>query len=278
MANTKWQYVRRFEHLDTCLLDTWIVVRLDGCGFKAFSDQHDFKKPNDSRALNLMSMAAKHVMRNHKDIRIAYGQSDEYSFVLWKGTKAWNRRSSKIVSILTSSFTSAYVFHWPSFFPCCALKSPPCFDGRAVLYPNDTTMMDYLKWRQADCHINNLYNTAFWKLVLEGGHSCAAAERCLRGSTSAVKNELLFSQFNTNYNDEPQLFRKGTVLWRAQDGNTILSDNVSLIADDFWKDNEHLLSVVFNLYAGQLSVFISDGVFGKVSNGAQMLAIGRSWL
>ncbi|KFD71874.1 hypothetical protein M514_08131 [Trichuris suis] len=231
----------KFEHLDTCLLDTWIVVRLDGCGFKGFSAEHNFSKPNDARALNLMSAAAKHVMSNHKDIRIAYGQSDEYSFVFWKRTNMWNRRMSKIISILTSLFTSAYVFNWPNFFPDCTLKRPPCFDGRAVLYPNDATMMDYLKWRQADCHINNLYNTAFWKLVLELGWTCAEAQARLRGSTSADKNELLFSMFNTNYNNEPQLFRKGTVLWRGQDGETILSDNISLIADSFWQDNEHLL-------------------------------------
>ena len=32
----------------------------------------------------------------------------------------------------------------------------PSFDARTVLYPNDQTLRDYLSWRQADCHINNL--------------------------------------------------------------------------------------------------------------------------
>ena len=26
-----------------------------------------------------------------------------------------------------------------------------------------------MSWRQVDCHINNLYNTAFWTMVLQGG-------------------------------------------------------------------------------------------------------------
>lgn len=43
------------------------------------------------------------------------------------------------------------------------------FDGRVVLYPSDQNMRDYVSWRQADCHINNLYNTCFWALVQGGG-------------------------------------------------------------------------------------------------------------
>ena len=31
------------------------------------------------------------------------------------------------------------------------LKYAPTFDGRAVLYPNDLVLLDYLSWRQADC-------------------------------------------------------------------------------------------------------------------------------
>lgn len=29
----------------------------------------------------------------------------------------------------------------------------------------DNNLRDYLSWRQADVHINNLYNTCFWNLV-----------------------------------------------------------------------------------------------------------------
>ena len=30
MAKSKYEYVRKFEQNDACLLNTWIVVRLDG--------------------------------------------------------------------------------------------------------------------------------------------------------------------------------------------------------------------------------------------------------
>jgi tRNA(His) guanylyltransferase len=65
------------------------------------------------------------------------------------------RRSSKIVSLLTSCFTATYVRHWATFFPDTPLKQTPMFDGRAVCYPDVQTLRDYLSWRQADTHINN---------------------------------------------------------------------------------------------------------------------------
>ena len=44
----------------------------------------------------------------------------------------------------------------------------PVFDSRCVLYPDKKNVMDYFAWRQVDCHINNLYNTCFWGLALDG--------------------------------------------------------------------------------------------------------------
>jgi tRNA(His) guanylyltransferase len=39
---------------------------------------HNFDKPNDLKALGVMNKAAIEVMKNIRDITIAYGQSDEY--------------------------------------------------------------------------------------------------------------------------------------------------------------------------------------------------------
>ena len=69
---------------------TYIVVRVDGRGFTRFCDTLQLEKPNDARALKLMNKAAKEVMNNFHDIVIAYGQSDEYSFVFSKKAKLFN--------------------------------------------------------------------------------------------------------------------------------------------------------------------------------------------
>jgi tRNA(His) guanylyltransferase len=83
-----------------------------------------------------------------------------------------------------------------------------------VCYPTILNLRDYLSWRQADCHINNLYNTAFWSLIQIGGLDNKEAEKTLAGTLAADKNEILFSRFGINYNREPEIFKKGSVIFR----------------------------------------------------------------
>jgi tRNA(His) guanylyltransferase len=40
------------------------------------------------------------------------------------------------------------------------------------------------------------------------------AEEYLKGSTAADKNEILFSRFGINYNNEDVMFRKGSIVFR----------------------------------------------------------------
>lgn len=80
-------------------------------------------------------------------------------------------------------------------------------------------------------HINNLYNTTFWALVQKGDMGTTEAEEALKvlrpvsllrgicatiiqGTVASQKNEMLFSRFGINYNDEPEQFKKGSVLFR----------------------------------------------------------------
>lgn len=160
----------------------------------------------------------------------------------------FKRRQNKAISLVASAFTSAFVFNWPKFFGPDSdyvksgfdpqpLLYPPTFDARCVLYALDKEIIDYVKWRQVDCHINNLYNTTFYALtrdyvkyltVSESGDAIRvttekletsgtgltpqAAEKRLIGSVSADKNEILFAEFGINYNNELEQFKKGTLL------------------------------------------------------------------
>lgn len=162
---------------------------------------------------------------------------------------------------------------WHEFLPDTKLEYAPIFDGRAVAYPSLDNLRDYLSWRQADStllaapremmtalvvlimltlavsagHINNLYNTVFWTLVIKGGlgerdamerlkvhgrslfvhtdflHCTLFTLDCVpQGSLSADKNEILFTEFGINYSKEPAIFRKGsTLLWGKQEEVTI---------------------------------------------------------
>jgi tRNA(His) guanylyltransferase len=83
MACSKYEYVKKFEDKTVALLQTYIVVRIDvifyviqGRGFTKFCQAHNFKKPNDLRAIKLMNAAAEHVCTTFTEIFLAYGQSD----------------------------------------------------------------------------------------------------------------------------------------------------------------------------------------------------------
>ena len=129
-----------------------------------------------------------------------------------------------------------------------------------VLYPSDASLRDYLSWRQADCHINCQYNTAFWALVQRGGLSRPAAQARLAGTKTADKNELLFSEFGINYAQLPPLHRRGSVLRRARvaeppaaEGgdhaahaprlrSCVVIEHDDMIGDAFWAAHPELLA------------------------------------
>jgi tRNA(His) guanylyltransferase len=147
-----------------------------------------------SRSESLMNLGKSFILRN-STIKV-----DRRSFLFRKSTSLYNRRQAKIVSTITSLFTSCYVFYWKQYFPDTLMCYPPSFDGRIILYPTEREVRDYFAWRQADspypslmstyrflaelhwvpAHINNLYNTVFWALVQQGGETTTQANATLR--------------------------------------------------------------------------------------------------
>lgn len=109
-------------------------------------------------------------------------------FLIRRKSNLYSRRESKLVSLLVSLFTSAFVYHWSTYFPpppsppaasttssggntldypasfelladsvqpptaadAGRLLYPPSFDGRVVCYPSEKEVRDYFAWRQVD--------------------------------------------------------------------------------------------------------------------------------
>lgn len=69
-------------YIYTC---TYVLLR--------FTSKHQMVKPNDRRGLQLMNRCAEGVMREFSDLVMAYGQSDEFSFVLKRETTLFSRRA-----------------------------------------------------------------------------------------------------------------------------------------------------------------------------------------
>ncbi|XP_043718563.1 tRNA(His) guanylyltransferase 1-like [Telopea speciosissima] len=253
--STKCDSVKSFEFEDKLIPSTWIVVRIDGCRFHRFSEIHEFEKPNDEQALNLMNSCAVAMLEEFQDLVFSYGVSDEYSFVLKEGSQFCQRRARKIISRTVSLFSSLYVMKWKVFFPREELKYPPSFDGRAVCYPLVPILRHYLSWRQIDCHINNQYNTCFWMLV-KSGKTEREAHDLLKGTQTQEKNKLLLQQFGINYERLPVMFRKGSCVYRDKVGESIqdtkggdpvkkslkvIVDHCDIIGPSFWTAHPSIL-------------------------------------
>ncbi|XP_020593227.1 tRNA(His) guanylyltransferase 1-like [Phalaenopsis equestris] len=235
MANSKYEYVKKFEMDDKLPACNWIIVRIDGHKFH----QCLYRKP-----------------RHNKYKLFQFAICFLRSFI-WKETsQLYDRRASKILSLSVSYFTSLYVIKWKDFFPHKGLKETPCFDGRIVLYPRAKIVRDYLSWRQVDCHINNQYNTCFWMLVKSGKTKKEAQER-LKGTLAKDKNELLFQQFGINYDKLPDIFKKGSCVYKDTVEETLKPDNggnpvkrqrqrvtvghFNIIDDRFWDEQPNIL-------------------------------------
>ncbi|KAK4485986.1 hypothetical protein RD792_008641 [Penstemon davidsonii] len=258
----KTEYIKSFQYESRLIPSTWVVIRIDGCHFHRFSEVHEFEKPNDAQALNLMNSCAVGILEEFKDIVFSYGVSDEYSFVLKKESQLYERHASNIVSSVVSIFSSMYTVKWKEFFPDKEMKHPPYFDGRAVCYPSSEILRDYLAWRQVDCHINNQYNTCFWMLV-KSGKSKSDAQNDLKGTQAQDKNKLLDRLCNVTdyYNTLPPMFRQGSsVYWDKEEKKMVNNDEGSvgktrkivavkycnIIDPSFWEEHPEILNEKIN--------------------------------
>ncbi|XP_047955874.1 tRNA(His) guanylyltransferase 1-like [Salvia hispanica] len=243
LKKTRPEYIKywNFQYESRLKLSTWIVVRIDGRHFHSFSDDHEFEKPNDARALNLMNACAVAVLEEFRDVVFAYGVSDEYSFVLNKDSRLYQRCASEIVSSVVSFFSSTYIMRWNEFFPEKEMKYLPYFDGRAVCYPS-SEIKDYLAWRQVDCHINNQYNTCFWLLV-KSGKSKGEAQNELQKTQTPEKNEILdrLTGVPNYYDTLPPMFRVGSSVFWDKETKLVVVENCNIIETGFWEAHPQIL-------------------------------------
>ncbi|RJE18689.1 tRNAHis guanylyltransferase [Aspergillus sclerotialis] len=113
-------------------------------------------------------------------------------------------------------------------------------------------------------------------MVQQGGMGNTEAERELQGTVSSDKNEILFSRFGINYNNEEEMFKKGSVVYRQYQleeikskGDTastsepegesmsktqqeksrklrrkakIIVEHIDIIKDEFWEKRPWILS------------------------------------
>lgn len=176
---------------------TFVVVRVDGKAFHTFTRK--MPKPYYQPLHDAMDAAATTLCKEMMGCRMAYGQSDEFSFVLTDFEKheseMWfSGNLQKIVSVSSSIFTAA-------FNKAFGGDKTAMFDARAFIIPSRDEVFNYFIWRQQDASRNSLNMLA----------SCHYSHKELHGMGGPEKHELLYAK-GVNWNDCETAFKRGRVI------------------------------------------------------------------
>ena len=131
---------------------SYVVIRIDGRGFHKFTA--GLPRPYCRELANALDEAALCLCQEAIGCRFAYGQSDEYSFLLTdferEDASLWfDGNVQKIVSVSASLFTGAFNRAFDS-------KKIAVFDSRVMVISQRAEVSRYFLWRQLDASANSL--------------------------------------------------------------------------------------------------------------------------
>ena len=181
---------------------SYIVIRIDGRGFHTFTK--NLERPYSRQLADALDQAALALCQEMIGCRFAYGQSDEYSFLLTDFEKEnaplwFDGNVQKIVSVSASLFT-AY------FSRAFQRDKIAAFDSRVLVISQRAEVEKYFLWRQLDASANSLN-------MLASAHYPHAE---LVGKSNTEKHELLFAK-GVNWAKQPADFKRGRVVRRSAD-------------------------------------------------------------
>ncbi|MEP6715852.1 MAG: tRNA(His) guanylyltransferase Thg1 family protein [Terriglobia bacterium] len=181
----------------------YFVLRIDGRGFHKFTD--DLERPYCRRLANALDEAALFLCKEMIGCRFAYGQSDEYSFLLTDFEKEdaplwFDGNVQKMVSVSASLFTGAFNRAFQS-------SKVAAFDSRIMVISRRPEVENYFVWRQLDASANSLN-------MLASAHY--PHEELVKRSTSE-KHDLLHAK-GVNWAKEKPDFKRGRVVRRGDGG------------------------------------------------------------
>jgi tRNA(His) 5'-end guanylyltransferase len=205
---------------------SYVVIRIDGRSFHTFTK--NLERPYSRLLADALDSAALSLCQEMIGCRFAYGQSDEYSFLLTDFEKEnaplwFDGNVQKMVSVSASLFTAYFNRAFPS-------DKIAAFDSRVLVISQKTEVEKYFLWRQLDASANSLN-------MLASAHYPHAE---LVGKSNTEKHEMLFAK-GVNWAKQPADFKRGRVVRRSADGKG-------------WETD--LAIPVFNRDAGYLDVLI----------------------
>jgi len=181
---------------------THVVVRIDGRGFHQFTKK--LERPYCRKLADALDEAAVTLCGEMIGCRFAYGQSDEYSFVLTDtephDAALWfDGNVQKIVSVSASVFTAAFNSAFRG-------ETPAAFDSRVLVIAQQCEVEKYLLWRQLDASANSLNMLA----------SAHFSHKELLGKSEPDKHEMLHAK-GVNWARQAADFKRGRAVLRTPD-------------------------------------------------------------
>lgn len=195
---------------------TYAILRIDGKAFHTFTRHKSITKPYCQELANSMDFAATALCKEIMGCRLAYGQSDEYSFLFSDfdrdETEMWfSGNIQKIASVSASIFTAAFNWQWQAIRPAGFDPSKlAMFDARVFVIAQRSDVAEYFNWRQLDASRNSLNMLA----------SCYFSHKDLQGRKSADKHEMLHT-VGQNWNNYRADFKRGRVIRRVSGPRTV---------------------------------------------------------
>src|SRR5579872_6821289 len=182
---------------------SYVVIRIDGRGFHTFTKH--LERPYSRLLAGALDRAALALCQEMIGCRFAYGQSDEYSFLLTDFEKEnaplwFDGNVQKMVSVSASLFT-AY------FNRAFAGDKVAAFDSRVLVISQRPEVAKYFLWRQLDASANSMN-------MLASAHYSHAE---LAGKSNAEKHEMLFAK-SVNWAKQAADFKRGRVVKRSPEG------------------------------------------------------------
>ena len=180
----------------------YTIVRIDGRSFHNFT--RDLERPYSRLLADALDQAALRLCQEMTGCRFAYGQSDEYSFLLTDFERVdaplwFEGNVQKIVSVSASLFTAM-------FNQCFSSKlQAATFDSRVIVISQRTEVQQYFIWRQLDASANSLN-------MLASAHYSHAD---LLGKSNSEKHEMLYLK-EINWAKEPSDFKRGRAIRRSR--------------------------------------------------------------
>jgi tRNA(His) 5'-end guanylyltransferase len=180
----------------------YFVIRIDGRGFHHFTT--GLERPYCRPLADALDQAALYLCQEMIGCRFAYGQSDEYSFLLTDFEKEeaplwFDGNVQKIVSVSASLFTAAFNRSFSS-------QKIAAFDSRAMVIAQRAEVENYFVWRQLDASANSL------NMLTAAYYSHAE----LQNKSTAEKHEMLHAR-GVNWAKHPADFKRGRVVKRLSE-------------------------------------------------------------